>query len=112
MLEVSIETLQRRARRLGARLRRQGIPARGQATRAALGGGTTPEETIASYGIAVTGGQRLLDALRTVSPPVIGRIEDDKVILDLRTVFPDQDRDLEDALVAAYGKLETHEAGR
>jgi L-seryl-tRNA(Ser) seleniumtransferase len=112
MLEVSIETLQKRARRLGARLRRQGIPARGQATRAALGGGTTPEETIASYGIAVTGGQRLLDALRTVSPPVIGRIEDDRVILDLRAVFPDQDRDLEDALVAAYGKLETHEAGR
>jgi L-seryl-tRNA(Ser) seleniumtransferase len=112
MLEVSVETLKRRAGRLGRRLRERGVPVHGQATRAALGGGTTPEETIASYGFAVTGGQRLLDALRSVSPPVIGRIEDDRVILDLRTVFPDQDRDLEDALVAAYGKLATHEAGR
>jgi L-seryl-tRNA(Ser) seleniumtransferase len=112
MLEVSVETLKGRASRLGRRLRGRGVPVRGQATRAALGGGTTPEETIASYGFAIAGGQRLLDALRTVNPPVIGRIEDDRVILDLRTVFPDQDRDLEDALVAAYGKLETHEAGR
>ncbi len=112
MLEASVETLKKRASRLGRRLRERGVPARGQATRAALGGGTTPAETIASYGIAIAGGQRLLDALRTVSPPVIGRIEDDRVILDLRTVFPDQDHDLENALVASYGRLETNEAGR
>jgi L-seryl-tRNA(Ser) seleniumtransferase len=112
MLEVSVETLKRRAGRLGRRLRERGVPVRGQATRAALGGGTTPEETIASYGLGIDGGQRLLDALRSVTTPVIGRIEDDRVIIDLRTVFPDQDRDLEDALVAAYGKLATHEAGR
>ena len=112
MLETPVESLKRRAGRLGRRLRDRGVPARGLATRAALGGGTTPEETIASYGISVTGGQRLLDALRTGTPPVIGRIEDDRVILDLRTVFPDHDDDLERALTAAYGRLETHEAGR
>jgi len=112
MLETPIETLKKRAGRLGRRLRERGVPARGQATRAALGGGTTPEETIASYGISVAGGQRLLDALRTATPPVVARIEDDRVILDLRTVFPSQDDDLIRALLEAHGKLDTHEAGR
>ena len=66
MLEVSVETLKRRAGRLGRRLRERGVPVHGQTTRAALGGGTTPEETLASYGFAINGGQRLLDALRNV----------------------------------------------
>jgi hypothetical protein len=43
---------------------------------------------------------------------VVARIEDDEVLLDLRTVFSDQDRDLEEALVAAYSGLqESHEDG-
>ena len=112
MLDAPVASLQRRARRIGRQLREHGVPARGQATRAALGGGTTPEETIASYGIAVAGGQRLLDALRATRPPVVGRIEDDRVILDLRTVLPGQDSELVAALVEAYGTLDTHEAGR
>ncbi len=75
---------------------------RGRATRATLGGGTTPEQTMASYGITLDGGQRLLDGLRLGQPPVIARIEDDAVVLDLRTVLPHQDGDLEAAIAAAY----------
>jgi len=42
----------------------------------------------------------------------VARIEDDEVVLDLRTVFPDQDRDLEEAIVSAYSGLSaSHEAG-
>ena len=45
-------------------------------------------------------------------PPVISRIEDDEVVLDLRTVPADQDRDLEAALVDAYSGLQaSHDAG-
>jgi hypothetical protein len=36
---------------------------------------------------------------------VIGRIEEDDVILDLRTVFPRQDRQLEEAVAEAWGEL-------
>ena len=112
MLETPIDALMGRARRLGRRLRDRGVPVRGRATRAALGGGTTPEETLASYGLGIAGGQGLADRLRAVSPPVVARIEDDEVVLDLRTVFPDQDRSLEEALVAAYSGLKAnHEAG-
>jgi L-seryl-tRNA(Ser) seleniumtransferase len=105
MLGAPLESLKNRARTIGRRLRSAGVPARGRATRAALGGGTTPEETIASYGLSLTGGQSLADRLRAASPAVIGRIEDDEVVLDLRSVFPDQDRVLADAAIEAYNSV-------
>jgi L-seryl-tRNA(Ser) seleniumtransferase len=112
MLEIPVETLMGRARRSGRRLRADGVPVRGRATRAALGGGTTPEETVASYGLAVVGGRQLVDRLRDGSPPVVARIADDEVVLDLRTVPADQDRELELALGRAYSGLQAnHEAG-
>jgi len=103
MLRTPLEQLKRRSARLGRRLRDRGIPARGRTTRAALGGGTTPDQTIVSHGLVVEGGQTMLDALRNGSPPVIGRIENDEVILDLRAVFPHQDRRLEEVVTSAYG---------
>jgi L-seryl-tRNA(Ser) seleniumtransferase len=106
MLSTPLEALNGRARRLGRRLRSRGVPVRGRATRAALGGGTTPEETLPSYGLGLTGGQTLTELLRAQTPPVVARIEDDQVVFDLRTVFPDQDRSLEEALVTAYSGLQ------
>jgi len=102
MLGEPVDALSRRTRRIARKLRDQGVPAQGRATRAALGGGTAPAETMPSYGLAIEGGQRLLDALREGEPPVVGRIEEDTVILDLRTVLSRQLRDFETALVAAY----------
>jgi L-seryl-tRNA(Ser) seleniumtransferase len=113
MMSSSVESLKRRARRIGGRLRDAGIPARGCSLEATLGGGTTPQETMASYGLAVGGGQALADRLRDSDPPVIGRLCDNEVLLDLRTVRPGQDRVLADAVVAAYrGRSERHPAGR
>jgi L-seryl-tRNA(Ser) seleniumtransferase len=113
MIEATTDELKRRARRLGRRLRERDVPARGLSLRAALGGGTTPEETMPSYGLAVGGGQRLADALRQAEPPVIGRLSDDEVLLDLRTVHPGQDRTLEGSMVEAYREMsERHDGGR
>ena len=99
MLNAPVETLRQRAARLGRRLRTEGVEARGRATAATLGGGTTPEETLPSYGLELPGGRTVLDALRYAEPPIVGRMENDRVILDLRTVFPDQDRRLADGIV-------------
>ena len=110
MLETPLDVLKGRARRLGRRLRAQAVPVRGRATHAVLGGGTTPQETLSSYGLGLAGGQELADRLRAETPPVVARIEDDEVVLDLRTVFPDQDRSLEKALVAAYSGLHANHA--
>ncbi len=103
LLSVPVDALARRARRIGRRLREHGIAASGRSTRAVVGGGTTPDETLPSYGLVLAGGQPLLDALRAQEPAVVGRIEMDAVVLDLRTVFGRQDRDLEAAVVTAYG---------
>jgi L-seryl-tRNA(Ser) seleniumtransferase len=105
MLEIPVQTLKGRAQRLGRRLRTSGVPVRGRATRAALGGGTTPEETVPSYGLGLAGGQRLLDALRSQQPPVVARIEGDEVLFDLRSVPSASDRDLEQAIRAAYSGI-------
>ena len=102
MLDTPVQALKRRAGALGRRLRRAGVPVRGGATRAALGGGTTPAETMPSYGLFLEGNQRLLDLLREQPHPVVARIEDERVVFDLRTVFPAQDRELEAAITAAY----------
>ena len=105
MLSTTVDSLRRRARRIGRLLRDQGVPARGLATRATLGGGTTPAETLSSYGLSIPGGQTFLDTLRRGALPVIGRMEDDRVILDLRTVLPHQDGPLVAETVAAYGDI-------
>jgi L-seryl-tRNA(Ser) seleniumtransferase len=42
--------------------------------------------------------QELERLLRQNSPPVIARVEEDTLLLDLRTVFEDQDEDLLRAL--------------
>jgi L-seryl-tRNA(Ser) seleniumtransferase len=75
------------------------------ATEATVGGGSLPGETLPSFGIALAGGSadRLLAALRRGSPPVVGRIEAGRVILDLRTVDPGLDRELSAAILAAVG---------
>ena len=64
----------------------------------ALGGGAGPTSTFPTTVIAITHSDRsaqdLEHQLRTSSPPIIGRISEGKVLLDLRTVFEDQLPDL------------------
>jgi L-seryl-tRNA(Ser) seleniumtransferase len=71
--------------------------------RSTVGGGSLPGETLASFGLAVhaRSANGLLAALRQGDPSVIGRIEDDQVVLDLRTVEPGEDESLRAAVVAA-----------
>jgi L-seryl-tRNA(Ser) seleniumtransferase len=73
------------------------------ATDATFGGGALPGVIVPSCGVALA--HRKPDAfaaaLRTGTPAVVGRIDGDRVILDLRTVEPDRDHDLEAAVLAA-----------
>jgi L-seryl-tRNA(Ser) seleniumtransferase len=101
LLATEQEVLHRRAARLAAALRRAGVEARAVATRAVLGGGTTPGQSLASWGVALPGGDTLAAALRSASPPVVPRIERDRVLLDLRAAFPEQDRGLLAAVLKA-----------
>jgi L-seryl-tRNA(Ser) seleniumtransferase len=58
-----------------------------------VGGGSLPEETLKTYLLALEVPQpnRFLGILRKMHPPVIARIENDKIVLDPRTVLNDQE---------------------
>lgn len=72
-------------------------------SRSMVGGGSLPGETLPSWvlAISVAHPNRLLGFLRSGQPCVIGRVENDQVLLDPRTVLPGSDRDLIEALKTA-----------
>jgi L-seryl-tRNA(Ser) seleniumtransferase len=69
---------------------------------ALFGGGTSPEKRFASRALAVAvrdvAADEVASRLRAATPPVVGRVESGKVLLDLRSVLPDEDAVLERAL--------------
>jgi L-seryl-tRNA(Ser) seleniumtransferase len=60
-----------------------------------IGGGAAPSSVLATRLVALThadlSADELAARLRQSDPPVVARVEDGRVLLDLRTVFPDQD---------------------
>ena len=70
----------------------RGISAEAIDTRSLFGGGTTPERTFPSAGLALSSSSisadELARRLRAGKPPVVGRVERGRVILDFRTIFP------------------------
>ena len=66
--------------------------------RSTIGGGSLPGETLPTWLVALDSNpDAMADALRQAEPPVIGRIEDDKLVLDPRTIMAEE----EDAVVKA-----------
>jgi L-seryl-tRNA(Ser) seleniumtransferase len=65
-----------------------------------VGGGSLPGETLPTFllALSVTRPDRFLAQLRTATPPVIARVEADRVVLDPRTVLPEQDELIETIL--------------
>ena len=69
------------------------------------GGGSTPEQSLPTWLLALPGDAMEQERrLRTHSPPVIGRIENDRLVLDLRTVLPQEEADLIRALNSLVAK--------
>ena len=60
-----------------------------------LGGGSLPTQKIPTWCVAVEPAQnsvsKLANELRNANPSVIGRVQKDRLFLDLRTVQPSQD---------------------
>jgi L-seryl-tRNA(Ser) seleniumtransferase len=97
--------LDRRAQSWASRLRQAGHDARVIDGFSAIGGGSLPGETAPTRLLAID--LPLPDdaaaRLRAHDPPVIARIEQDLLCLDPRTVLPDQEALLLDALVSVLG---------
>ncbi|MEZ0395054.1 MAG: L-seryl-tRNA(Sec) selenium transferase [Anaerolineales bacterium] len=92
MIAAPAEALRERAQAWAQRLG-QGEVAAGEST---VGGGSLPGETLPTFvlRLAVENPDRFLAALRRASPPVIARAEHGRVLLDPRTVLPEQENSL------------------
>lgn len=90
MLGLSADYLRDRASRMVAGL--EAASAEVREGESLIGGGSTPAQSLPSVLIALRGNAAALErALRTSTPPVIARVEQDTLLLDLRTVPPEQD---------------------
>lgn len=109
MIYVPAAEIRKRAESLVARLgSSRGVRTEVIEGKSVIGGGTAPTTTLPTFLVAITserhGCDELLKRLRSHSPPVIARIENDRLVLDLRTVFPEDESALMDTLAAALAQ--------
>lgn len=73
-----------------------------------VGGGSLPGETLPTmvWAVEVDHPQKLLADLREGSPAIIGRIENDRVIFDPRTILPQSDPDFIQAFKRTWSHYE------
>ena len=97
MIRLTAEAIRLRAEALVARL---GVPATVESGQSIIGGGSTPDKSLPTFLISIeTGNAAAFEKrLRLANPPVIARIEQERVVVDLRTVFPDEEELLAKAL--------------
>ena len=94
MLAVTAEELEQRARSIVETIPQTGVVLELLAGESTVGGGAGPTSNLPTTLIAISHpnkrAQEIERQLRTASPPIISRISEGKVLLDLRTVFPEQ----------------------
>ena len=98
MIRASAEEIRLRAEHLSARL--AGLRVEIVQGASVIGGGSTPAQSLETWLLAIASDDvaGLEQRLRTGQPPVIARIENDRVLIDLRTVFPEEEEELAAAL--------------
>jgi L-seryl-tRNA(Ser) seleniumtransferase len=112
MLTMTAEDIRGRAEAIAAALNQvDGWRATLTAGASAIGGGSAPGLDLPTWLVAIETRGLTPDALETrlraLTPPVIARIERDQLLLDLRTVLPDQDATLVLAIRSAIRSLKS-----
>lgn len=96
MLMLKPAEIEARAKALAAKVKGTVI-----AGESVLGGGSTPDQSVPTFLVVLPGPARKIEKqLRASNPPVVARIEKDQVLIDLRTVFPEDD----DHIAASYAR--------
>jgi L-seryl-tRNA(Ser) seleniumtransferase len=96
MMRLSAREIERRAKALVSEVRGvPGLRAEVIEGESVIGGGAAPSAVLPTRLITVSikgvSADQLLARLRGSDPPIVARVEDDRVVLDLRTVFAEQD---------------------
>ena len=112
MMQLSKDDIGKRAEALAGKVRSNIVSAEITDGESVIGGGAAPTAvlptrllTIACHGL---GADELVARLRASNPPVVARVEDGRVLLDLRTVFPEQDQLLADIVSRFTTEAQRH----
>ena len=108
MIRLSKDAIGSRAEALREKLRSATVNAELLDGDSAIGGGAAPSATLPTRLLAVSvkniTASELAARLRACAPPIISRVEQGNVLLDLRTVFPEQDEAVATTLLqVAFG---------
>ncbi len=95
MIATPLEVIEARARTWAEKLAEAGAVSVVEG-RSTVGGGSLPDETLPTRLVAIQAPSpdELARRLRGGEPPVVGHIEDDRFLLDPRTVLPEEEEEL------------------
>ena len=74
-----------------------------------VGGGSLPDQTLPTRLVAVEPPYPVVDftyRLRLATPPLLGRVEDEQFLIDMRTVMPSLDDTLVKVIESVSSKAE------
>ncbi|MFF0312433.1 L-seryl-tRNA(Sec) selenium transferase [Streptosporangium sp. NPDC004379] len=108
-LHADPAVLRERAEALAVRLAAAGTDARAVPSEATVGGGGAPGVTLPSAAVSLPAG--LAVPLRTGEPPVVGRIEGGRLLLDLRAAPPEADDEVARAVLRAVASVGADDSG-
>lgn len=119
MLNLTANAIRQRCEVWAEALSSASLTAEVKPTESVIGGGTTPGACLPSYAVALEhtalSETALAKLLRNLDPPVVARIHEGRVLLDLRTVAAAEDATLIELLQSAMESIATsgpeHERG-
>jgi L-seryl-tRNA(Ser) seleniumtransferase len=109
MIAAQPKSIAARATTWVAKLQSHGIAAHTQRGESTVGGGSLPGETLPTILLALDANHvpmpldELAKSLRLRSTPIIVRIQRDTLLLDPRTVLPEEDDEVAKALIEELG---------
>jgi L-seryl-tRNA(Ser) seleniumtransferase len=94
MIAMPLDAIERRALALAHALSAAGVRATVVDGESTIGGGSAPGSTLPTKLVAIEAGspQQIEQRLREYEVPIIARIDNDCILLDLRTVDPSDDK--------------------
>jgi L-seryl-tRNA(Ser) seleniumtransferase len=102
MMRLSKEDVGGRAENVASKVRSGALSVEIVDGESVIGGGAAPTAVLPTRLLAITSqtlnADEIAVRLRASDPPVVARVEDGRVLIDLRTVFPEQDQVLADIL--------------
>jgi L-seryl-tRNA(Ser) seleniumtransferase len=105
MLHAPLSEIEERARQLAGKLAGPGLEVDAASSVARSGGGTLPTHEIPSFAVRLGGTDagQLAGRLRAADPPVVGRVHEGRLWLDVRTILPGEEEAVVRAVREAHG---------